>query len=296
MRKRYVNYWKISLLVILGSFTTAAKAQDSIRKTSSHLDFDTDLVPAQSIYGKSWDNENVDSPAYNAERMSWGYLINLVEDGYEFVPPFQGRITSNYGWRHGRWHKGIDIALDIGDPVYAAFDGVVRMQRYNAGGYGNYVLIRHYNGLETIYAHLSEGLVVRNQEVKAGDVIGFGGSTGRSTGPHLHFETRLMGQAFDPARIIDFKSFQLKTEQAYVNQTWFPYIRSTITASVDDEPIKLEPKLAAEAPTKKYYKVKKGDTLYAISKKYGVPVNTICKLNKITRNTTLKIGRSIRVK
>jgi len=97
----------------------------------------------------------------------------------------------------------------------------VRIQRYNPGGFGNYVLIRHYNGLETIYGHLSEALVVRNQTVRAGQVIAFGGSTGRSTGPHLHFETRLMGQAFNPARIIDFESFQLKDTQVLVNHMWF---------------------------------------------------------------------------
>jgi murein DD-endopeptidase MepM/ murein hydrolase activator NlpD len=254
-------------------------------KEIKYWDFDMGLIPAQHIYDTSWNARNVDSPAYDYERMQWGYLIDLEEEGCNYVHPFRGRVTSKYGWRRSRWHKGIDIKLDIGDPVYAAFDGVVRMQRYNPGGYGNYVLIRHYNGLETIYGHLSEAIVVRNQTVRAGQIIGFGGSTGRSTGPHLHFETRLMGQAFDPARIIDFETYALKGPQAFVNHTWFPYIKKGNTKAN-----------ATPANAKKYYKVRKGDTLSGIARRHGTSVNTICRLNRISRTTTLRIGRTLRVK
>jgi len=225
----------------------------------------------------------VDSPAYDAEQMKWGYLLDLAEEGCDYVHPFKGVVTSKYGWRRSRWHKGIDIDLEIGDPVYAAFDGVVRIQRYNPGGYGTYVMIRHYNGLETIYGHLSEAIVVRNQTVRAGQIIGFGGNTGRSTGSHLHFETRLMGQAFDPARIIDFNTYTLKGPQAFVNNTWFPYIKGN---SINVRP----------ATAKRYHKIRRGDTLYAIARKHGTTVNSICRLNKISRNTTLRVGRTLRVK
>lgn len=299
MREILERYCKFNFTLLGVLFVFHCFSQDtSTTYRVQYSDFDEDIVPAQSIYGTSWDSENVDSPAYNAERMSWGYLLLLVDSTSPFVHPFKGKVTSRYGWRRSRWHKGIDIKLDIGDPVYAAFDGVVRLQRYNGGGYGNYVVIRHENGLETLYGHLSEAIVIRNQIVQAGDIIGFGGSTGRSTGPHLHFETRLLGQAFDPERIIDFTDFRLLGPQAYVNHTWFPYIKYNAIESADEEPqAKNEGKPAVVGPTpKKYHKIKKGDTLYVISKKYNVPINTICKLNKISRNTTLQIGHSLRIK
>jgi murein DD-endopeptidase MepM/ murein hydrolase activator NlpD len=296
MRKRLEHYWKYSLVLISMLFMFQAFAQDSTVseiipdielqtevKPIEHWNFDLGLLPAQSIYGTSWSEDHVDSPAYDAEQMKWGYLLDLAEEGCDYVHPFKGVITSKYGWRRSRWHKGIDIDLEIGDPVHAAFDGVVRIQRYNAGGFGTYVMIRHYNGLETIYGHLSEAIVVRNQTVRAGQVIGYGGSTGRSTGSHLHFETRLNGQAFDPARIIDFQTFQLKGSQAFVNNTWFPYIKGNSTN-------------VRPATAKRYHKIRKGDTLYAIARRNGTTVNSICRLNRISRNTTLRVGRTLRVK
>ena len=210
MREKSDQYWKYSL--VLGfcfSFFTVFSQQDTSKLDSLPLAYSAvDLAPAQSIYGTSWDHSNVDLPKYDHEQMKLGYHLDLIDSSCGYVHPFPGRVTSKYGWRRSRWHKGIDIDLEIGDPVYAAFDGVVRIQRYNRGGFGNYVMIRHYNGVETLYAHLSKALVKVNQSVRAGDIIGYGGSTGRSTGSHLHFEVRLMGQAFDPVRIIDFNTFQ----------------------------------------------------------------------------------------
>jgi len=290
MRKRLENYLRINLLVIMATCCGFAIAQDSATleveiKPINKYDFDINLVPAQTIYGTSWDSGNVDSPAYNAEMMMRGYLIDLVPDDCKYAHPFKGVVNSKYGWRKSRWHKGIDIDLEIGDPIYAAFDGVVRIQRYNAGGYGNYVLIRHYNGLETIYGHLSEAIVSPNQTIRAGQIIGFGGSTGHSTGPHLHFETRLMGQAFDPSRIIDFNTYIIKQRQVHINHTWFPYIKGSNTKA-NTRP----------ATAKKYYKIRKGDTLYSIAKRNGTTINTICRLNGISRKTLLRIGRNLRVK
>lgn len=250
--------------------------------------FDKGLIPAQSIYGNSWDSLNVDSPKFNRELVEWGYLLPLVEDDCQYYHPVKGVITSNFGWRRGRMHKGIDINLDIGDPVYAAFDGIIRLSRYNAGGYGNYVVIRHYNGIETIYGHLSESIVARNQTVRAGQIIGYGGSTGRSTGPHLHFETRFLGQAFNPKKIIDFNTETVLKDKALLNHTWFSYLPKTLytAAGTYNRPV----------PKTRYHTIRSGDTLYGLSRKYGSSVNTICRLNRISRSTTLRIGRKLRVK
>ncbi|MEY2925241.1 MAG: hypothetical protein RLZZ337_1791 [Bacteroidota bacterium] len=280
------------LLLTFGAINSFAQTTTET-KPIKFWDFDRSLIPAKAIYGLSWDSANVDSPKFDVERVSFGFLLNLVEEDCDYIHPFQGPVTSGYGWRWGRMHKGIDIDLDIGDPVFAAFDGVVRIAKYNYGGFGNYVLIRHYNGLETIYAHLSESIVERNQTVRAGQIIGFGGSTGRSTGPHLHFETRFLGQAIDPAKFIDFQEFKLLADQVYINHTWFsPSVTATLESGDDDLPAKPKP----PTPKKVYHKVRSGDTLYGISKKYGVSINEICRLNKISRSTTLKIGRTLRVK
>lgn len=289
MKRQLERFWEVSWVLCLVAISGGAIAQDTTAQADTvvkeQVGFDLNLAPSQSIYGRSWSHTHVDSPAYDHERMTWGYLLDLRDSFCAFHHPIEGKINSKYGWRRSRWHKGIDIDLEIGDPVHAAFDGVVRMQRYNPGGFGTYVLIRHYNGLETLYAHLSEASVEINQSVRAGDTIGFGGSTGRSTGPHLHFETRLMGQAFDPARIIDFETFTLKGNQVFINHTWFPYIKNGNPRTQ-----------AVPANAKKYHKIRRGDTLYGIARRHGTTVNTICRLNRISRSTTLRIGRTLRVR
>ncbi len=155
------------------------------------------------IFTTCWDSQAVDP---------YGNSVEVPErkdiDVSEYVAPIQGIVTSNYGYRprFGRNHKGIDLALHVGDTVRAAFSGKVRLVRYERKGYGHYVVMRHENGLETVYGHLSRTLVKPNQYVKAGDPIALGGNTGRSTGPHLHFETRYLGRAINPAEIIDFEN------------------------------------------------------------------------------------------
>lgn len=152
-------------------------------------------------------NYNFSSQAVNAYAgMEIPATRNIDVTGY--VPPVKGKLTSPYGWRarFGRMHRGVDLNLHVGDSVVSAFDGKVRVVRYEAGGYGHYVVVRHDNGLETVYGHLSRTLVKPGQRVRAGQLIGKGGSTGRSTGPHLHFETRFMGLAVNPEAIIDFEN------------------------------------------------------------------------------------------
>ena len=132
---------------------------------------------------------------------------NIDVTGY--VHPIKGRVTSNYGYRprFRRMHKGIDLGLSVGDTIVAAFDGKIRIAKFERRGYGYYLVIRHDNGLETVYGHLSRFLVKPDQYVRAGEPIALGGNTGRSTGPHLHFETRFMGLAINPAAIIDFENY-----------------------------------------------------------------------------------------
>ena len=156
----------------------------------------------------------------------------LIRDSSEFCFPVRSRKTSNYGWRWNRGHHGVDIGLHTGDPVMAAFSGTVRVAG-RMGGYGNCVLVRHANGLETLYGHLSKINVKPKQVVTAGEVIGLGGSTGNSTGPHLHFECRFMYQTFDPEWILDFDNFTLRTRRLHLDKTYFGITKPRRGESLD---------------------------------------------------------------
>ncbi|HLV41910.1 MAG TPA: M23 family metallopeptidase [Brumimicrobium sp.] len=205
-----------------------------------------------------------------------------------FVMPFDGRVTSRYGYRRGRYHNGIDISLNTGDTVVAAFDGKVRYSKYNKSGFGNLVIIRHYNGLETFYAHLSELIVVPNQWVKAGDPIGLGGNTGNSYGAHLHFETRFYDAPMNPEEIIDFKNKKIRDQNLFVHQGLFRPGAAPSHA--------LHAASAAGMVSEAYYRVQSGDTLGHIARKNRTTVSQLCKLNNIKTTTTLKIGRTLRVR
>jgi len=226
-------------------------------------------------------------------------VIDLVDSLNSFHYPYRGKVhpRGKYGPRRRRQHQGVDLPLKMGDTVYAAFSGRVRISQYNRGGYGNLVIIRHDNGLETYYGHLSERLVAENQWVEAGTVIGLGGSTGRSTGPHLHFETRYYGQSFDPERLIDFERGYLCREMFLLKKSYFS-IYSNAGQDFEDEIANEEQdkKEAAEKAAMKYHKIRSGDTLGAIARRYGTTVNNICRLNGIKSTTILRIGRTLRVR
>ncbi|MGV6861475.1 MAG: peptidoglycan DD-metalloendopeptidase family protein [Putridiphycobacter sp.] len=212
----------------------------------------------------------------------WMCVIDSLHNSY--CIPFDGRVTSKFGIRHGRNHNGTDIDLETGDTVYAAFDGKVRYSQLHSGGFGNLVIIRHYNGLETYYAHLSKMFVAPNQYVKAGDPIALGGNTGRSTGSHLHFEVRFYDQPINPELIFDFKQGVIKDENLLVHSGVFSNTR-THTSST-----------SFTQGGKKYHKVKSGDTLGAIARRYGTSVSKLCSLNHIKATSILHIGQTIRVK
>jgi len=223
----------------------------------------------------------------------------LMDSAHGYCIPHRGPITSGFQYRRRHAHKGVDIGLDKGDNIYAAFDGMVRiaMPTRMSGGYGNVVVIRHVNGLETYYGHLSKYLVKPDDIVKAGELIGYGGSTGRSSGPHLHFETRYMGQAFDPERIFDFQSGTLRDEiftlkKHYFNVNSHYGMSDQQSARASNKP----PKNAGGSSGAVYYKVKSGDTLSKIAKRHGTTVSKLCKLNGIKSTKTLQIGQRLRVK
>ena len=186
------------------------KSTDKIKliEQATYLDLDENIEPEIDIFTEGWNSRSVNP--FKESDVPESKLIDVRGA----CMPVPGRVTSNYGYRpkFGRMHKGVDLALKINDTVRAAFDGKIRLVNNEPKGYGNYVIIRHPNGLETVYGHLNKHLVKANQTVKAGDPIGLGGNTGRSTGPHLHFETRFMGYAINPAAIFDFPNQTTHTD------------------------------------------------------------------------------------
>ncbi len=230
--------------------------------------------PALDLYCDSWDNTNVDP--YSRAKITIPDSMSF--DVSNYCSPAQGRVTSGFGWRRNRMHKGVDIKVYTGDTIYSAFDGKIRVRRYERRGYGYYLVVRHNNGLETVYGHMSKFLVDLNQEVKAGQPIGLGGNTGRSTGSHLHFETRFLGVAINPAEILDFKN-----QVAHTDEYMFRTKRAQLIASGMMGPDGIA-----------YHTVKSGDTLSRIANKYGISISQLCRLNSISTNTVLKIGRRLR--
>ena len=201
------------------------------------------------------------------------------------MPTTNTKITSKFGPRRRRLHNGIDVKVYIGDTIRSAFSGKVRVVKDQGRrkGYGKYVIIRHENGLETVYAHLSKQLVKEDQYVEVGEVIGLGGNTGRSTGSHLHFETRFLGQAINPALLFDFEKQDIVTDSYLFMKGKNRYRRNNAKAGV-----------VATSGDVQYYKVRKGDSLSRISQKTGVSIDRLCKLNGITRRTTLRVNQVLK--
>jgi murein DD-endopeptidase MepM/ murein hydrolase activator NlpD len=326
------------------------------------------LFPADELYGSNWDSRWVDP--YKADTAGIVFPDTCLVDFSAFFMPIlkdSVKVTSPYGPRRRRMHKGIDLKVMIGDTIYAAFAGRVRICSFERRGYGNYLVIRHPNGLETIYGHLSKSLVQANEIVESGTPIALGGNTGRSTGSHLHFETRFLGHAINPADVIDFangtpykdayvlRNIKLNERNSNIytatdEQIIYHSVRSGETLSTiaqryrttvnelralnglsasaklrigqslkcgigkvapstdskegkTDEAAPAEKSAAKPSPAAPiastnsgpiYYKVQAGDNLGSIARKYGVSVEQICKLNNISENTILKIGRAIR--
>ena len=310
--KKIVKTFAISMLLAVTS--TTANAQDLLARQApvdrKMAAVDTIMLrnitmreelesPSADLYA-NWDNKY----AHRATELPETYKIDLRH----FTMPTTSRvITSNFGSRWGRQHKGLDIKVYIGDTIRAAFSGKVRIVRYEAGGYGKYIVIRHNNGLETIYGHLSKQLVEENQEVRSGEVIGIGGNTGRSTGSHLHFETRLCGVALNPALMFDFRAQDVTGDYYAFNKETYDNESTNATrlrgkqdsstyASTNSSDDYATNKRTTSGLTDQisYHKVKKGETLDRIAKKRGVTVEKICKLNHITKTMRLRPGQILR--
>lgn len=254
--------------------------------------------PSAQLY-KEWSNKY----AHKATELPDSFLIRLKD----FCMPTTNKVvTSNFGRRWGRMHKGIDVKVYIGDTIRAAFSGKVRIVRYEARGYGNYVVIRHYNGLETIYGHMSKHLVKEDQIVKAGDPIGLGGNTGRSTGSHLHFETRLCGVALNPALMFDFRNQDVtgdtymfhknsyEKESVLANKARGKDVGELASEIDNDGGDKASDKSARRGGDVQYHKVRRGETLSSIAKKRGTTVDKLCKLNHISRKMRIRPGQILR--
>lgn len=271
-----------SLLAENSSFVKQSHALDSA--ISKHIN-EEDELPADDLYD-SWGTTGV-----NAGRVELAEVPDsMYFDCKGYIPPIEGPITSRFGPRWKRYHYGIDIKLNVGDPVGSAFDGKVRITKYDRGGYGSYVVVRHDNGLETVYGHFSKILVTEGQSVRAGEIIGLGGNTGHSTGPHLHFETRFLGNPINPEKLFDFELGEAKLCRYFMVKSiafdWAkPYRNNTSTSS--------SRKSRATGSTL-YHKVRSGETLSHIAEKHGVSVSQICRLNGIGRNKILQPGQKIR--
>lgn len=310
--KKIIRTISVSLLLTLSA--SPVVAQDLLARQAP-VDRKARKVDTLALQ-KLINTENLESPAadlYDEWNNVYAHKAKNVPDSFRIslhnfcMPTVSRVVTSNFGSRWGRQHKGIDIKVYIGDTIRAAFSGKVRMVKYNPGGYGKYIVIRHPNGLETIYGHLSKQLVSEDQEVRAGDVIGLGGNTGRSTGSHLHFETRLCGLALNPALMFDFRNQDVVGDYYVFNSR--THDRESIAANelrgkignggytreqVVGEDYASAAKVETISHEKLYHKVAKGETLSVISKKRGVSIDQICKLNHIRKNIKIKPGMILR--
>lgn len=280
------NYYKIIFSVVFAFVGINVSAQDLLARQAPidrklkavdsvallrQIKTEMSEYPAYGLYPE-WSNAYAHT--YKNVNLPDSFRIDL--SGF-CMPTTHTRITSKFGPRRRRMHNGIDVKVYVGDTIRSAFAGKVRIVKDQGRrkGYGKYIIIRHENGLETVYGHLSKQLVHEDQYVEAGEVIGLGGNTGRSSGSHLHFETRFLGQAINPAFMFDFEKQDIVADS-------YLYVKRGVrkngkaVAGVD------------------YYKVRKGDSLSRIASRTGVSVQQLCKLNGITTKTTLRIGQILR--
>ena len=276
--------------------------QISVKDTQDFLDnlFKDEAEPELDIYTEGWNSKSVN--AYAGMEVPDMQTIDVSN----FAMPCPGYVTSPYGYRprFRREHKGIDLKLQTGDTVYAAFPGRVRLTNFERRGYGHYVILRHPNGLETVYGHLSKILVKPDQDVKVGEPIALGGNTGRSFGSHLHFETRYMGTPINPAAIFDFANQTVHTDTYTFDKDTYKKPRNFDPAANTEyarqyratHPQKATASSSSGSKGSKSYTIRRGDTLSRIASRNGVTVRQLCRLNGMTTKTKLTPGKKIRLR
>lgn len=242
-------------------------------------------------YYSVFDTRNIDPYGIDAKDFDGAIDIQLYDPAKNqlwAVPLETCPMTSQFGPRWGRLHAGVDLDLETGDPVYAAFDGLVRVSAYDGGGYGRFIVIRHYNGLETLYGHLSKQFLESGTYVKAGDLIGLGGNTGRSFGDHLHFETRYEGNPFNPTQVYNFPTKTLLSDHLIITRETFN-IYSRYQSEFDSgKKVRVRQTM--------FTTVKRGQTLGEIARIFGTTPQRLAKLNRISTRSTLRVGQRLRVK
>ncbi|MBQ6068110.1 MAG: RNA polymerase factor sigma-54 [Bacteroidales bacterium] len=261
--------------------------------------YNATLPPPSALwYGRNLSGSHVRLVNLSMDSLPDEISINLLKADEKFCFPVKNVITSPYGWRWNRPHRGVDIRLKTGEPVRSAFNGVVRIAR-PMGAYGNLVVVRHYNGLETVYGHLSKINVKPMQVVAAGQTLGLGGSTGRSTGPHLHFEVRFQYEPFDPEWILDFTNYTLRTRRLYLDKTYFgirkPRSGEALAYKADKSIIPEEQAATRSASGKPVYaSLKKGETIESFAKRNYTTADKVRQLNPDMKKP--KSGTRLRVR
>ncbi|MCA0233669.1 MAG: peptidoglycan DD-metalloendopeptidase family protein [Bacteroidetes bacterium] len=244
-------------------------------------------------YFAIWDSRTIDPYNLNPLEFEENISLRLFDPGkgrFWNLPTSEVKVTSQFGPRWGRWHEGMDLDLNTGDPVYSTYDGIVRVTAYDGNGYGRFVLVRHYNGLETLYGHLSKITVEVGQLIKAGDMLGLGGNTGRSFGDHLHYENRYEGNPFSPAWIWDFPGQTIRNERFVLTSKVWDHLRGgrSIDSEFDISKAKVKRTVL--------HRVRRGETLDTIASKYGMSTSELAQKNHLRLTARLKIGQRLRVK
>jgi murein DD-endopeptidase MepM/ murein hydrolase activator NlpD len=286
------------LSIVSEDTTTLNEGGQEIVEMSDEVLIDSSWVKVAGYYS-IWDTHNINPYRVDGRRIRDTLTLRLVDPArqhFSRMPLTKTPVTSGFTFRWGRWHFGVDLDLDTGDSVRTAFDGVIRISKYDGGGYGNYLLVRHFNGIETLYGHLSKALLPVGTFVKAGQVIGLGGSTGRSTGSHLHYEVRYEGNPINPTLMYNFPGYELRSDNFTITSALFNYYSQALRRGKSSRG---QSRNAAPEPTAArrvaQHQIRAGDTLSEIAERYGVRVSTLKKLNPGV-GSNLRPGKKLRVK